>query len=96
MYSTIVSAESQLFVTVILFAGPLLPGKLDICDIPVEKKRELTTNLTGKIDQTSLKKLTSGIESSIKLIVDDGSDLFSASSGYITPRLKKNYFLLSQ
>ncbi|XP_015776000.1 PREDICTED: uncharacterized protein LOC107354094 [Acropora digitifera] len=26
--------------------GPLLPGKLDICDIPVEKTRELTTNLT--------------------------------------------------
>ncbi|XP_015775508.1 PREDICTED: uncharacterized protein LOC107353680 [Acropora digitifera] len=32
--------------------GPLLPGKLDICDIPVEKKRELTTNLTESEDKS--------------------------------------------
>ena len=54
-HSTIVSAESRPFVTVILFAGPLLPGKLDIGDIPDEKTREHTINLTGKIDQMSLK-----------------------------------------
>ena len=85
-HSTIVSSESRPFVTVILFAGPLLPGKPDICDIPNEKTREFRINLTGKFDQTSLKKLTSGIDSSITLIVDDRSDLFSAD--YITLPLK--------
>ena len=54
-HSAMVSARSQPLVTVILFAGPFLPGKLDICDIPDEKTRELTINLTGKIDQTPLK-----------------------------------------
>ena len=54
-HSTIVSAESRPFATVILFAGQLLPGKLDIGDIPDEKTRELIINLTGKIDQASLK-----------------------------------------
>ena len=85
-HRTIVSVESRPFVTVILFAGPLLSGKPDICDIPNEKTREPRINLTGKFDQTSLKKLTSGVDSSIKLIVDDRSDLFSAE--YLTLRLK--------
>ena len=53
--STIVSARSQPLVTVISFAGPFLPGKLDICDIPNEKTRDLTINLTCKIDLTCLK-----------------------------------------
>ena len=46
---------SKSLVTVILFEDPLLPGKLDICDIPDEKTRDFTITLTGKIDQTSLK-----------------------------------------
>ena len=50
-HRTIVSAESRPFVTVILFAGPLLPGKPDICDIPNEKTRELRINLTGKLNK---------------------------------------------
>ena len=37
-----------------LFAGPLLPGKLDVRDIPVEKMRELTIDLTGKFDKKCL------------------------------------------
>ena len=37
------------------FAGPLLPGKLDICDIPVENWRDLTVDLTGKFEQKPLK-----------------------------------------
>ena len=48
MHSTVVSARNQPLVTAILFTGPLLPGKLDICSIPVEKMRELTIDLTGK------------------------------------------------
>ena len=54
-HSTIVLARSQPFVLVILFAGPFLPGKLDICDIPHEKTRDLRINFTGKNDQTCLK-----------------------------------------
>ena len=54
-HSTIVLATSQPLVLVILFAGPFLPGKLDICDIPDEKTRELRINLTGKNDQTCFK-----------------------------------------
>ena len=53
-HSTTVSATHQPLVTAILFAGPLLPGKLDICDIPVEKMRELTIDLSGEFDQKSL------------------------------------------
>ena len=49
-HSIIVSARNQPRVTRILIAGPLLPGKLDICSIPVEKMRELTIDLTGKFD----------------------------------------------
>ena len=49
-HNAIVSARSRPLVTVILFAGPFLPGKLDICDIPDDKTRELTINLTGKIE----------------------------------------------
>ena len=48
-HSAIVSVESRPLVTVILYAGPLLPGKVDTCDIPDEKTRELTINLTGKL-----------------------------------------------
>ncbi|XP_044178397.1 uncharacterized protein LOC114949237 isoform X3 [Acropora millepora] len=32
--------------------GPLLPGKLDICSIPVEKMRELTIDLTESEDKS--------------------------------------------
>ncbi|XP_067026632.1 uncharacterized protein [Acropora muricata] len=35
--------------------GPLLPGKLDICDIPVKNRRHLTIDLTGKFHQRFLK-----------------------------------------
>ena len=51
--STIVSARSQPLVTAILFAGPLSPGKLDFLDIPDERMRELSVDLTGKFDQKS-------------------------------------------
>ena len=51
-HSIIVSARIQPRVTRILFAGPLLPGKLDICSIPVEKMRELTIDLTGKFERS--------------------------------------------
>ncbi|XP_074612399.1 uncharacterized protein LOC141866762 [Acropora palmata] len=37
--------------------GPLLPGKLDICDIPFKNRRDLTIDLTGKFHRHSLKTL---------------------------------------
>ena len=83
-HSTVVSARSKPLVTVILFAGPFFPGKLDICDIPDEKTRDFTITLTGKIDQTSLKTDFNQVSKArLSLFLDDRSVLFSAN--YITP-----------
>ena len=54
-HDTIVSVRNQPLETAFLFTGPLLPGKLDICNIPFEKMRELTVDLSGKFDTKSLK-----------------------------------------
>ena len=55
-HSTLVSVRNQPLVTEILFAGPLLPGNLDICNIPSEQIRELTIDLSGKFDKKSKKE----------------------------------------
>ena len=52
-HDTIVSVRNQPPETAFLFTGPLLPGKLDICNIPFEKMRELTIDLSGKFDKKS-------------------------------------------
>ena len=81
----IISSKSQSPVTAILFASPFSPAKLGICNILVEKTRELAKDLTVKfVHAKGFKYVTLGIESSsIKPIVDKRSELFSAN--HITP-----------
>jgi len=84
---TIISARRQPLVNAILFSGPLLPGKFDICDIPVEKMTDLTIALSGRFDQKSFRKLTLVIQSLSNPILDLRKDLFSAK--YIACDLKE-------